>query len=163
MNSKNNSKQNINIIITEYQGWTINNTRNRLSNISQKGENILVFVSDKEINELELFGLESLVKKSANIWEGLDLTVFICKAGYNQKEDFIYPQLDIEQKYYENLFPPKILKASNRLYKGDKNLLTNYKEIIYIYSIGSLRCDKSNWWKFTHPRKCNVINNIGYF
>ncbi|HDK7194852.1 TPA: hypothetical protein PTV74_003159 [Clostridium botulinum] len=163
MNSKNNNKQNMNITIAEYQSWTINNTRNRLGSISRKGESVLVFVSDKDINELELFGLESLVKKSANIWTGLDLNIFICKAGYNQKGDFLYPQLDIEQKYYENLFPPKILKASDRLYKGDENLLVDNKEIIYIYSVGEPRWDKSNWWRVTHPRKCNVINNIGYF
>ncbi len=143
------------IKIRKYESWSLNNTNNK-NNFYEKVENSIILVSDKEINELEILGLEYLIKCNSKIWEGLDLDISINKAEYYKNSDTISP---IYSYYYYNMnFIPVIKKATTLLLECHKELLNNAKDIIYIHYNATLRQDKSWLWKMLHKRKVNMCN-----
>lgn len=144
-----------NVIIRQYEGWSITNMSNHI-NFCHKGENTILLVSDKEINELETLGIVQIAKENANIWEGLDLDITIIKANYEKTKDRIRPCLHLCD--YDKISIPYINKVSKFLLDIDSELLNKSKDIIYIYFNAKSRYNKSRFWKFKHKRQVNIHN-----
>lgn len=138
---------NKNILIREFEGWSAINTRHCLN--FKVGEGIIALVSDREISELEILGIEYLVRDSSEIWKGLDLDICITKGHYNKETDFIC----------NNVNNSKIINASKECLEHNKDMLENYKSIICIHYIAVPRYNKSSLWKFLNKRRCHVIND----
>lgn len=143
------------IKIREYQGWSLNNTNN-VTNFYEEGENAIILVSDKEINELEILGLEYLIRCNSKIWEGLDLDISISKAEYYKNSDTISP---IYNYYYYNMIcVSDIKKATTLLLDHHKELLNNAKDIIYIYYKAMPRHNKTWLNRILHKRRVDICN-----
>lgn len=142
-----------NVVIREYEGWSINNTGNCINFKSGIGH--IIFVSDKEINELEISGIYYITKHQANIYKGLDLNITVFKGYYNKSIDRI---LDCANNYTQDDCITSVNNASNYLLDVNKDLLLNSKNIIHIYYNAIPRYKKSKWWCFWNNRKCFVYN-----
>jgi len=142
-----------NITIREYEGWSINNTANSIN--FKNGIGHIIFVSDKEINELEILGIYHIIKHKANIYEGLDLNVTVLEGYYNKSIDRIF---DYGNNYLQDGYITSVNNASNYLLNNKKELLFNSKSIIHIYYNAVPRYKKTKWWCFWNRRKCLVLN-----
>lgn len=161
-------RKNVNMKVFEYEGWSLNNTSNKIHWLFSEGNNALAFVLKDEISELELFGLESLLKHHASRFAGLDIEVFIVGATYNSDSDCIKPQFNMELYNSIRMGIPTITHASNRYPMNILNKDTARKSldesqgIIYVYAITKLRLN-TFWWKVKNPRVCEITNTIKYF
>lgn len=117
----------MNVKIREYQGWSLNNTKNMINYYDLDG--VIVLVSDKEINEVESIVLEKIVRDNAMIWEGLNITINIFKGKYEKETDSI-----IIYNFYSS-FNKQVINLGNGKYRflTDKEcwLLQGYSEEDY--------------------------------
>lgn len=129
----------------EYQGWSINNMKNCLH--IEKGENFIVFISNKEIDEMSIAGVHKVLEHQLNIYQGLDVEAHISPGMYSKTYDCIHHK-------FKRL--PYIHKASEYLEEHNKNLLNDVKGIVCIYYKATPRYNKSNLWKFANKKKSDI-------
>ena len=144
-----------NIRIREYQNWSINNMSNCVDFATcDIGEGVIILVSDKEISELEVLGLQCIIQRKAEIYRGLDLSIDVVKGEYSKNNDTII--------MYESFHTfHNISKATNSLLSfQNKDLLNNSKDIICIFYELSPRYNKSRLWKFFNKRYYYINNWI---
>lgn len=156
--------------IREYHSWSLNNMSHSIfPHFMFQEDNVLILVSDKVISEMELFGLECLVKHWSKGCTHRNSNTIIIKAQYNQKYDSIRPlyNLTLEESTLKKLYTIFKVSENHAGYTGKEAMrkkLTEAKTIICIYNFFTQsRDDKSWWWKLRNPRKNTVINAIGYF
>ena len=138
-----------NIRIQEYENWSINNIGNCIDFTCGIGKGIIVLVSDKEINELEILGLQCIVQGKAEIYKGLDLNIDIVEGEYSKSNDTI-----LSYESFHNIFEA----SSNLLSFQNKDLLNNSKDIICIFYELLPRYNKSKLWKIFNKRYYHINN-----
>lgn len=134
----------------EYQGWSINNMKNCLH--IEEGENFIVFASNKEIDEVSIFGIHKVLEHQLNIYQGLDVEAYISSGTYNKANDCISHK-------FKNI--PYIHKASEKLEDYNKNLYDDVKGIICIYYKATPRYNKNKVWRFVNKKKSDVSSYLG--
>lgn len=140
------NQQQIKYDIMRYDGF-VNNIKNCLY-VLTNNEGYNIFMSDKELNDVEEYGLIQLMVNSIRSHDIYDIDANIYTGyQYNEYKDCI----DI----YHNYESFDIRNIKNKLkYNLD---LTKYKYAYALhYNIICNRKAKSLLWRIIHKRKCNI-------
>lgn len=132
--------------IREYQGWSLNNIQNSM--YIRYDEDILYFLCDHELSEVELYGLYYAIKDEYDMYKGVDIEAIIYEAEYRKNTDCI------RGKY--NNFNIATKEALSKCFSFNKELLINAKQIIAIKTNIVKRFNKSKWWRLIHKRYLNI-------
>lgn len=148
--------------IFKFENWSLNDTINKIFPIFlYKTDYSMIAYSDKEINEMEMYGLEHVIKNWINLCDKWDITTTIVKGCYNYKTDTIRPLLDCHKM-------PKITNIVEKyeLYRNKedfKKALREAETIIYIQTTFNRRKNRDWSHKKMNPIKHELINTIEYF
>lgn len=139
--------------VYNYEGWSLNNTKNHI--YFEKGEGVIVFLSKDKISEVELIGLEELVRRKADIYKGLDIEIFLYKGKYHSSSDLI--QSNEPSIIYPTIRIEKASKICEENYCKDS--LNDLRDIVLIKYKSSLR-EQGFWSNLFNIRKMTIINNF---
>jgi hypothetical protein len=70
------------IRVREYEGWSLNNTKNSLSIYGDNDRGYIHLVSKNEINAIEKLGLLKVLSNSFNFYQGYDIEVYVYESEY---------------------------------------------------------------------------------
>lgn len=152
------------ISIMDYEGFSINNMYNIIRpNVLDEvdlGTGILILTSDRQLNQIERYGLVQIIKDCFERREGLDLEVAIHRCNYITDVDRICSQFSCNAS----------LNKNNIIIDNVTNYVPQYREIspnvaeeiIGIKYTYVKRYNKSRIWRFLNPRKCQMKDHYTY-
>lgn len=131
--------------IYEYEDFSVHNINNHLSIWTKdEQEGYILFLSDKIISEVELYGLKSIIIDKFNKMDQIDISAALLKGEYNKDTDNVYLKHGWVDNISQKICNKEILK---------------YKKYVYgVHWKKWSRNNKSLFWKLRNKRTCCIVD-----
>lgn len=133
-------------------------SRNNLSNTLtlSRGKGAILLVSEEGLNEIEILGVESLIKRKFDIFEGLNCNIIISIGKYISGIDRINICSTKPEIMGDSLYENHLDKVSENLSDIEKELLNKYPNNIVCIEYDNTLRENNLVNSIFNPKKDNI-------